>query len=203
MNQEADTIRVKAYVKEKKLFNNRGARVVLQVPPGAVLDLHTSNGKITTAGDTGEIQAESSNGGMEVHGSRSKLQLHTSNGPITVEGGTGRLDLRTSNGKITIQSEKAVVDAHTSNGAVHFKGSLADGDSQFNTSNGSIVLSLPNGAQFRIDGETSNGKIASDFQVKQGQKKRRAILQGTVGDHPATTIKLRTSNGGIEIQRIK
>src|SRR5260370_18931432 len=136
MKQEVDTIRIKAFVKENKLFSSRGARVTLQVPPGAMLELQTSNGKVSATGPTGDIRAESSNGEIDVSGSQGKLHLTTSNGPIVVEGGSGHLALHTSNGKIAIQAEDVGVDAHTSNGAIHFKGSLAKGEQVFDTDNG-------------------------------------------------------------------
>jgi DUF4097 and DUF4098 domain-containing protein YvlB len=201
MKQEGDEIRIKAFVKENKLFSSRGARVTLQVPPGTFLDLHTSNGRIAALGQTGDVRGESSNGEIEVKGGSGKLHLTTSNGPINVEGGSGRLSLHTSNGLINVKAEDVAVDAHTSNGAIHFKGSLAGGEHVFDTHNGGVVLVLPADAQFRVDGQTSNGKIVSDFQVKQGQKKRRAELHGTVGKNPAATIKIHTSNGAIELRR--
>jgi hypothetical protein len=37
--------------------------------------------------------------------------------------------------------------------------------------------------------------------VTGADSKKKRHLQGTVGDNPATTIKLHTSNGSIEIQK--
>ena len=59
--------------------------------------------------------------------------------------------------------------------------------------------------------ETKNGKVDSDFPVKASDKNARSKgknkkprankLQGEVGDDPGTTIKVRVSNGSVEIRR--
>ena len=58
----------------------------------------------------------------------------------------------------------------------------------------------------RFDAETRNGKIDSDFAVKSTDKKARKSkgkLHGTVGDNPAVTIKVRVSNGSVELRQQK
>jgi DUF4097 and DUF4098 domain-containing protein YvlB len=80
-------------------------------------------------------------------------------------------------------------------------GTLAEGDHSFRSSNGKIALALPAGSSFRLDAQTSNGKIHSDFAVGDGKKGQSDRLRGSVGDHPDTTIKVTTSNGSIDIRK--
>jgi DUF4097 and DUF4098 domain-containing protein YvlB len=200
MTQEGDTIRIVARKTDQSMWSNRGASVDLQVPDGTVLDLGTSNGKVNVIAVAGDVTARSSNGPIQIKGSRGKLDLTTSNGAIQTEGGAGRLDLKTSNGPITIKATKAVVNARTSNGAVQFAGRLPDGEHLLQTSNGRITLALPADAEFRIDASTSNGKIKSGFDLDDKEKSNKNHLRGTVGKDPKVAIKLRTSNGSIEIR---
>jgi RNA polymerase sigma factor (sigma-70 family) len=212
ITQEANTIRVQA----KKSATERieaGAAVEVQVPPSAQLDLQSSNGGMTISGPTGDVKASSSNGGIQAKGSKGKLHLNTSNGRITVEGGSGKLDLRTRNGSIRIQGATGVVAAQTSNGSIHFAGTLADGEQSFQTSNGRIAIELPADARFRVDARTTNGKATTQFALKESPKpeaggrgrkfRSRNSLQGTVGDNPKIVLKLRSSNGSIEVTPAK
>lgn len=201
MTKEADTIRISARITGQGVFSSRGAAVELEVPAGSVLELRTNNGPISTTGMTGKVTAQSSNGAILVEGSRGELDLRTSNGKITVDGGQDRLTLQTSNGKIEIKSPRALVSAHTSNGAIHFAGRLAEGEHSLRTSNGKIVLTLPDDAHFRVDAQTSNGKIISSFALNLPEITTKSHVRGVVGDDPATTVKMHTSNGNIEIQK--
>jgi hypothetical protein len=204
MVQDGDTIRVVARRAEGKPNpGNSGASAVVEVPTGAVLDLRSSNGAVNVVGRTGPVTAKSSNGAIKVKGGRGPLQLATSNAAITVEGAGGKLDLNTSNGGITIAARDAEVNAHTSNGGIRFSGTLAEGEHVLHSSNGGLTLTLPEDARFRVDAATSNGRITSAFAVKEKGGQSKTHLRGTVGDDPAASLKLSTSNGGIKIEKAK
>ena len=199
--QDGDTIRVTAKRTDQPVdIGNTGASAKLRVPDGAILDLHSSNGPITTSGPLGDVKAETSNGPIVARGSRGALNLNTSNGPITIDGGRGSIDVETSNGPVDITADKAVVVGRTSNGPIHFSGSLAQGSSELRTSNGTIGVTLPASAQFVVDAETSNSKISSDFAVT-AQDSSDNRLRGTVGNDPGVTLRLQTSNGPIDIRQ--
>jgi RNA polymerase sigma factor (sigma-70 family) len=200
MKQEGDTVRITAKPKGEQKLTNRAAAVELRVPPGAGLDLRTSNGKVTVSGGTGDAAVTSSNGRIEVKGSKGALRLKTSNGGIRVEGGSGQLDLRTSNGPIDVKAAKAKVSAHTTNGSIRFAGSLADGEHSFETSNGGVSVALPADARFHLDAQTSNGRVTCGFAHKKPEGKSKSRLQTTVGENPAVSLKLRTSNGNVAVQ---
>ena len=201
MTQDGDTIRVVAKRTDQRVdIGNSGASARLRVPEGALLDLHSSNGLITSSGPVGDVQAQTSNGPIDVRGSRGQLDVNTSNGPVTINGGSGAIDVETSNGPIDITADNVVVVARTSNGPIRFSGSLAQGRSELRTSNGSLVVTLPADAQFVVNAETSNAKITSDFAVT-AQDFSDSRLRGTVGSDPGTTLDLRTSNGPIELRQ--
>jgi DUF4097 and DUF4098 domain-containing protein YvlB len=186
MTEESGTIRIVARrTLQNSTWGNSGAWATLKVPNGTSLELRSSNGSVTVTGPTGDVT------------------VNTSNGKIQIAGSQGRLQLDTSNGAIDVSATNALVTAHTSNGAITFRGDLAQGDHSFRTSNGRITLTLPSNASFTIDAQTSNGKITSDFAVSRTSGSRDTELRGTVGQNPTTSVTLRTSNGGIEIQQSK
>jgi hypothetical protein len=182
MIQTGDTIHITAR-RAGRWSGNAGAAVVIAAPPKARLQLKSSNGHIICEGLQGGIEAT------------------TSNGKLEIVDGRGSLDLASSNGSIEIEADDASVTAHTSNGRIKFQGSLAESKHNFRTSNGSIDLVLPADSQFAVDGSTSNARIDCDFPIAIEGKKRRSRLQGTVGQDPARTINLVSSNGHIAIRK--
>jgi DUF4097 and DUF4098 domain-containing protein YvlB len=186
MTQDKDTIHIIARRTNQALnIGNSGARAEVQVPAGAVLDLRSSNGHLDVNGATGDVTAR------------------TSNGRIQITGSTGRFDLDTSNGSIEVKSDSALVTAQTSNGQIIFTGALAQGDHSFRSSNGKITLTLPASASFRVNADTSNGRVTSDFAVKQSGGSDEKHLLGTVGENPNISIEAHTSNSNIEIRQGK
>jgi DUF4097 and DUF4098 domain-containing protein YvlB len=183
MKTEGDTIRIVARRTDSRPANNSGVSFVLTAPASAALDLRTSNGNVMATGMTGDVTATSSNGRVQV------------------DGGQGRIDLSTSNGEIEIDATAARVTARTSNGAIRFSGSLADGNHTFDTSNGSITLKLPSDARFRVSASTRNGDVTSDFAVTTSGSLRKGALDGTLGENPAVSLQLGSSNGNIDIRK--
>ena len=179
MVQDGNRIHITA--KALTSHGNLGASVVLAVPAGAKIDLHTSNGGIVCEGIRGGVAAATSNGKLEV-----------------VEG-TGKLQLSTSNGAIELDANHAAVDARTSNGAIKFAGTLANTEHKLKTSNGRIRLALPAGSSFHFEGTTSNGRVNCEFPLKTEGKSRRTRLKGDVGENPTASVIASTSNGQIDV----
>src|SRR5262249_29457689 len=122
---------------------------------------------------------------------------------ITLEGPTGDVAASCSNGAIQVNGSKGKLTLTSSNGIIGFTGVLHAGDHSFMASNGAISLALPAEAQFRVDAEMNNGKISSDFPVKLTESRSETRLCGSVGERPTASIKLRLSNGSIELRQKK
>jgi len=93
---------------------NLGARLVVKVPRGAVLDfVSTSNGAIRVTGGAGPARLRTSNGTIRVVGLSGSIEAETSNGGITAE--LDRVDgpvrLETSNGSIEVRLPARIRDA--------------------------------------------------------------------------------------------
>jgi hypothetical protein len=99
MTQDGDTIRVVAKRTDQRVdIGNTGAAARLRVPEGAILDLRSSNGSISTSGPVSDVRARTSNGPITARGPLGQIDLSTSNGSILVDGGRGLVDVETSNG---------------------------------------------------------------------------------------------------------
>ena len=202
--QDGEAIQVAAKRKDEKASHiNSGAWAELQVPAGAMLELHTSNGPVTITKGTGAANVKTSNGSVTLEGHKGTAQISSSNGPIVVNGGTGKLELKTSNGRIDIKADKAMVTAHTSNGGVRFEGTLAEGSHTLQSSNGNLRVALLGTAGVRVDAETTNGIITTGSDTAKARNAGRVHLATTLGENPSSTLKLHTTNGTIAISREK
>jgi DUF4097 and DUF4098 domain-containing protein YvlB len=203
MNQTGSTVHVTAQRSDKRTdVGNSGAAAKLTVPAGSILQINTSNGKVSSSGEVDAATVQDSNGVIDVRGATGVLDLKTSNGNITINGGSETIDLETSNGAIEVTTTKEVqITAASSNGSLRFSGPLAaKSKNVLRTDNGAIVVTLPAASSFTVDAATNNGKITSDFAVK-GDNPSDTALKGTVGGDPQPSLKLQTSNANIEIHK--
>jgi DUF4097 and DUF4098 domain-containing protein YvlB len=201
MSYEENVVRVAARMAKGMKQWNRAAHVKLSVPARTILDLKTSNGRITAQGPVGNIHAQTSNGAVTVRQAAGDLTLHTSNGAVIVEGGTGQMDLESSNGDIDVQSSNGVVKAGTSNGSIRYSGKLAAGESSMHTSNGSIDVRLPADAVFRLDAQTSLGSVTTDLPLLFSSDSGKSHVRGRLGEDPKVDLKLESSIGSITVNR--
>ena len=130
----------------------------------------------------------------------SNLKVDNTNGSITVSEVSGRIDLETTNGRIEALRCSGAIDASTTNGAIRAELlSVSSGkEMEFETTNGSISISVPSTYAATIDADTTNGSIRSDIPVTTRSFSRRE-LRGTInGGGPQ--LSLHTTNGSIEIR---
>lgn len=125
----------------------------------------------------------------------------TVNGAVDVRELGGDVVARTVNGAISVSTSGSAA-AHTVNGTIEAEmGALyGDGPYRFETVNGRITLTLPEGAGADVEARTLNGTISTDFPLTvQGRFGPRS-LQGTIGGG-GPELRLETTNGSIELRR--
>ena len=130
------------------------------------------------------------------------LNLTSSNGSLAVSDLRGRMQLRTSNGSISLMDVGGDLTADTSNGSVNasLSGSKWDGQGlDISTSNGSVRLSLPESYNAHLVAGTSNGSINVGFPITVSGRLNRDIDTNLGSGGP--TIRVRTSNGSVSLQR--
>jgi DUF4097 and DUF4098 domain-containing protein YvlB len=158
------------------------AEVRLEVPAEAQVRVVTRNGSVRVREIHGSVAAKSTNGRIEVEDAR---------GPIVLE---------TANGAIECEARDALVSAETSNGSIEFRGSLAPGTSRMVAGNGSISLQLPEDSRVEVDADSRNGRVVSDFPIRQDGGEVRAVLASSE-DEPEARVLVRTSNGSIRVEK--
>lgn len=133
------------------------------------------------------------------------LDLNSSNGGLSATDVRGKLRLRTSNGGIRLMDVSGDVQADTSNGSVtaSLSGSRWEGQGlDVVTSNGSVRIDIPENYNARLVAGTSNGSLNVGFPITvQGRLGgRNREIDTTLGSGGAT-IRVRTSNGSVNVQR--
>ncbi len=198
VNPDGTALLRASYQPDPNAPGSRSAGAVVDVPPGAALDLRTSNGHVSTGGVSGPIDARTTNGPVTLAGLGSGATVRTTNGAVEVDG-AGLLDLETTNGGVTIRGTGATVDVRTSNGDVSFDGTFSDGSQQIATTNAPITLRLPAGAGFALDASTTNAKVTLDgFTIRTTGATSGSTMQGVVGTGGPRVV-LRSSNAAIVV----
>jgi hypothetical protein len=133
------------------------------------------------------------------HGARVE-HIGTVNGTVKIAGVESVEELRTVNGNIEVYEGGGSVHAHTTNGNVHVelsrfpeeKGIAAE------TTNGSVLLAVPQDTQADLEARSLNGNFYSELPFLQETASRPREMRGKFGKGGAP-IRLNTVNGGIRI----
>ncbi len=133
---------------------------------------------------------------------RTSLSLRTTNGGIALTDVDGEIDFRTVNGGVSLIRVAGNVRGRTSNGGVtvDLEGSTWRGDGlEVETENGGVTMAIPANYSARLETGTVNGRMNIDFPVTvQGRRARNIDTQLGSG---GPLIKVRTSNGGVNIRQ--
>jgi hypothetical protein len=164
----------------------------------------TSGGQISASGPEGV-----NNSGWSVSyeifvPQTTDLNLTTHNGVITISDVRGRITFDAVNGGVQLRRIAGDVSGRTVNGGltVELAGNTWEGRQlEASTDNGGVTISMPEYYSARLETETVNGHIQSDFPVTlQGNisKSRLAFNVGSGGP----LIHVTTTNGGVKLKRI-
>jgi hypothetical protein len=133
---------------------------------------------------------------------RADLSVETHNGGISIADVNGRIEFTALNGGVALKRIGGAVHGSTTNGglAIELGGDRWDGESlDVRTTNGGIVMSVPENYSANLQTGTVNGSVSVDFPVTvQGQvTKQIALNLGSGG----ATVKAMTTNGGVHLKR--
>ncbi len=133
---------------------------------------------------------------------RSDLSLEAYNGGISIADVSGRIEFTGHNGGVVLKRVGGLVRGGTTNGGVvvELDGARWDGETlDVKTTNGGIVMSVPENYSAHLETGTVNGHLSVDFPVTvQGRITRElAVNLGSGGP----TVRAMTTNGGVKIKR--
>jgi hypothetical protein len=134
---------------------------------------------------------------------RADVSIETRNGGIAIAEVNGRIDFTALNGGVVLKRVGGTVRGSTTNGGlvIELAGDRWDGDSlDVSTTNGGVIMSIPENYSAHLQTGTVNGNISVDFPVTvQGQiTKALALNLGSGGP----MVKAMTTNGGVRVKRV-
>jgi hypothetical protein len=187
-------------VEVPRKWNRRGtANLCIKIPREMEVWVAAVNGRVDVEGIRGLVHARSTNGSAKVSDVIGDVEIGTTNAKVSCSCICGKLVARSSNGKIEIDQHRGSVDASTSNGLI--RASLDDLGSEgilLATSNGRIVLDLPEHVDADVDIRVDNGVIRNDRELCHKGRETNGRVAGRLG-LGGKLIKLRTSNGSISV----
>jgi len=187
-------------VETPRKWNRRGgANLCVRVPRATMLAVTAANGRIHVEGIRGAVKARSTNGAACVSDVVGDVMVTTSNAKVSCSCIRGRLMAKSSNGKIEIDEHCGSIDASTSNGLIRAcLDEVGKEGVQLATSNGRIVLDLPEETDAEVDIRVDNGVIRNDRTLEKTTRETGGRVLGRLGCG-GPLIKLRTSNGSISL----
>jgi DUF4097 and DUF4098 domain-containing protein YvlB len=125
----------------------------------------------------------------------------TTNGGVHCANLESVVEAATTNGNVEVSTSEWA-SARTTNGGVRVAMGNAkwSGELELMTTNGSVDVTLPASAEFKVDAATTNGGIRSDFPITVQGTFGPKTLSGTVGGG-GRELKVATTNGGIELKK--
>lgn len=133
---------------------------------------------------------------------RSNMSLTAHNGGIVISDVNGRIEFNGLNGGVVLRRVGGRVHGSTTNGGlvVELDGSRWDGEElNVKTTNGGVVMSVPENYSARLETGTVNGHVSTDFPITvQGRiSKELSMDLGSGGP----TVRVTTTNGGVRLKR--
>lgn len=188
-------------VEVPRSWKRRGsANLCIKLPRAMEVWVAAANGKVDVAGVHGSVHARSTNGSARVCNVIGDIEIATTNAKVCCACTCGALSARSSNGKIEIERHTGSLDAITSNGLIRARlEGLSEPGVTLATSNGRIVLDLPDEVDAEVDLRVDNGVIRNDRELCHTTRESHGRVLGRLGKGGAL-IKLRTSNGSISLR---
>ncbi len=133
---------------------------------------------------------------------KTSMSLLSRNGGISISQVDGDISFRTTNGGVKLTRLAGNVRGRTTNGGVDvdLDGATWTGEGlDVETENGGVRMSIPSNYSARLETGTVNGGLNIEFPVAAQGRMTRQIQTQLGGGGPL--IKVRTSNGGVNIRK--
>jgi len=121
----------------------------IELPAGATVVAHSSNGSVTGDGLTGNVELSSNNGRVTANGPSGTLSVHSSNGRVQVTGATS-----------------AHVSASSNNGSVRVGFAEPPEAVYAHSNNGSVTVGVPRSdISYRVEAHSNNGRVSTPVRT--------------------------------------
>jgi hypothetical protein len=147
------------------------------------------------------------------HGNRAKINFDiqvprgvrfnalTTNGNVLGHNLASVVEAATTNGNVDVSTSEWA-SATTTNGGIHVSIGNAkwSGELKVRSTNGSVDVTLPASAEFKLEAATTNGGIHTDFPITVQGSFNSKELSGTVGGG-GRELRVATTNGTIKLTK--
>ena len=125
----------------------------------------------------------------------------TTNGNVLGRNLASVVEAATTNGNVEVSTSEWA-SATTTNGGIRVSMGSAkwNGELQVKSTNGSVDVTLPASAEFKLDAATTNGGIQTDFPITVQGSLNSKELSGTVGGG-GRELRVATTNGTIKLMK--
>jgi DUF4097 and DUF4098 domain-containing protein YvlB len=185
------------------------ARLRVVVPRKTQLSASSGDGSIAIEDVAGRVVLRTNDGSVRGSQLNGDIQVRTGDGAIRFDRIEGTLDLETDDGSITLEARPSTLRARTTDGAIRVEvlpDTIVAADWDVQTSDGSIVLTLPDEFNALLDAETRDGVVRATHPTVRGESRagenddeRRRTLRATLGTG-GKTVRVRTGDGTIRIE---
>jgi DUF4097 and DUF4098 domain-containing protein YvlB len=186
-------------------FDRRSAKLVVSMPAASNVIAKSGDGSIDAEGITGQIELRSGDGSIRARRLDGDVLAHSGDGSIRLDDMKGALRAEAGDGSIRAAGAFGSLRAHTGDGSVHIvadPGSAPSSDWDISTSDGSVVLALPDGFNAELDAHTGDGSVhTQDLTLSNvtGELNRHAV-RGRLGSG-GNTVRVRTGDGSITLKK--
>jgi DUF4097 and DUF4098 domain-containing protein YvlB len=165
--------------------------------------LAAADGDIEAANCSGTIEVNVADGDINANAFSGSIRLRSADGRIVLNNSEGNVEAKSADGRVTLQGLFKSVNARTADGRLEVRaneGSSVASPWNLKTSDGSLLLHLPDTIQADFDIRTGDGRIVTDLPIS---------IVGPVSDHHlsgkinggGSLVMIQTADGGITISR--
>jgi DUF4097 and DUF4098 domain-containing protein YvlB len=188
------------------------ARLRVALPRNSQVRAQSEDGSITIEEVTGKIALNTHDGSIRATRVSGEMTVRSGDGAIRVDDVEGSLDLETDDGSIAGEAKPTALRAHTGDGSIRLQvkpDAQMSSDWDVQTSDGSVVLTLPSDFNAEVDAESRDGAVRSTHPAikiaeraegdDSDRRERRRSLRTTMGAG-GKTLRVRTGDGSIRIE---
>lgn len=182
------------------LVRSGTAEIRVRVPPGSSYEIVAFDSSVTIeSGGLAAGSIETAGAAVVVQGGEGSLRIRNRSGSVVVVGHRGPLDVVTSGASVDIVDQSGgTVTITTSDAPIDYMGTIEPGGTnELTTTNAGITVRLAGEPSIALDAVTTNGTISSRYAILDVQR-TPTELRGRIAAGDAT-LRLRTSNGSIEV----
>jgi hypothetical protein len=181
----------------------------LQVPPDAMVTLHTATGPVRVQNLAGDLTVEADTGTVEVQGvGGGHVHVRTVSGPITLANvRKAHVELRSVGGDLKLDNVSGPqVSGTTTGGAIHYAGDFGGaGEYSLSSHSGDIDIAVPASASVDISASSITGSVENSLPLQPDPHPAVPIAQGkSFSGHAnsgASSVRLRTFSGRIRVTK--